>query len=67
MIMKTAEVAAGLDDEMKLTTGYCLKFIDFISEVEQAKGKHISNVNPFIVAHLSEMPAGLNFILLKIH
>ena len=65
MFMKTAEVAAGLDEEVKSTTGYFLNFIDFISEY--ANGKHINSIKPSMFAHLSEMPAGLNLILLKIH
>ena len=43
--IKTSEVAAGpgLDNEVKLSTGYFLNFIDFISALEKAKGKQINN------------------------
>ena len=59
MFMKTAEVAAGLDDEMKPTTGYCLNFIDFSSAVEKSNCKQIIiSINPSIFARLSEMPPG---------
>ena len=55
MFLKTAEVAAGLDDETKSTTGYFLNFIDFISAVEKANCKQITSIIPSIFARLSEI------------
>ena len=49
----TTEEAAESEKEVKLTTGYFLNFIDFISELEKENGKKIStkNIIPSILAN----------------